>query len=110
MQTDILLTMEERTLIIDTKYYSHTMQKQFDKTSIHSQNLYQMHTYVTEYDAEHKGNVDGMLLYAKTQEDIVPDDKMQLKAGNTIYFRALDLNQEFAGICNRLEYLIENKE
>jgi 5-methylcytosine-specific restriction enzyme subunit McrC len=54
--------------------------------------------------------VDGMLLYAKTQEDIVPDDKMQLKAGNTIYFRALDLNQEFAGICNRLENLIENKE
>ena len=69
-----------------------------------------MHTYVTECDAEHKGNVDGMLLYAKTQENIVPDDKMQLKAGNTIYFRTLDLNQEFAGICKRLENLIENKE
>ena len=106
MQTDILLTMEEKTLIIDTKYYSHTMQKQYNKTSIHSQNLYQMHTYVTEYDTEHKGNVDGMLLYAKTQEDIVPDDKMQLKAGNTIYFRTLDLNQKFAGICEKLENLI----
>ena len=70
MQTDILLTMKERTLIIDTKYYSHTLQKKYDKTSIHSQNLFQMHTYVTEYDVEHKGNVDGMLLYAKTQEDM----------------------------------------
>ena len=106
MQTDILLTMEERTLIIDTKYYSHTLQKQYDKMSIHSQNLFQMHTYVTEYDTGHKGNVDGMLLYAKTQEDIVPDDKMQLKDGNTIYFQTLDLNQEFAGICERLENLI----
>lgn len=110
MQTDILLTMEERTLIIDTKYYSHTLQKQYDKISIHSHNLFQMHTYVTECDTEHKGNVDGMLLYAKTQEDIVPDDKLQLKDGNTIYFRTLDLNQEFAGICKRLENLIENKE
>lgn len=110
MQTDILLTMGERTLIIDTKYYSHSMQKQYDKSSIHSNNLYQMHTYVTEYDTEHTGKVDGMLLYAKTKEDIEPDGQMQLKNGNTIYFRTLDLNQEFAGICNRLEYLIENKE
>lgn len=109
MQTDILLTMEERTLIIDTKYYSHTLQKQYDKLSIHSQNLFQMHTYVTECDTEHKGNVDGILLYAKTQEDIVPDDKMQLKDGNTIFFRTLDLNQEFDGICKRLERLIEDK-
>ena len=106
MQTDILLTMKERTLIIDTKYYSHTMQKQYDKMSIHSQNLFQIHTYVTEYDTEHKGNVDGMLLYAKTQEDIVPDDKMQLKDGNTIYFRTLDLNTNFEAIKNRLDSFI----
>lgn len=107
MQTDILLTMGERTLIIDTKYYGRTMQKQFDKYSIHSTNLYQMHTYVTECDKDHKGNVDGMILYAKTQESILPDDKMTLKDGNTIYFRTLDLNQEFTGICERLENLIK---
>ena len=107
MQTDIMLTMEDRALIIDTKYYSHSMQKQYDKTSIYSNNLYQMHTYVTEYDTEHTGKVDGMLLYAKTQEEIEPDGQMQLKNGNTIYFRALDLNQEFAGICKRLEKLID---
>ena len=47
-----------------------------------------------------------MLLSAKTQEDIVPDDQIQLKAGNNIYFRSLDLNQEFDGICKRLENLI----
>lgn len=109
MQTDILLTMEDWTLIIDTKYYSHTMQKQYDKTSIHSQNLYQMHTYVTEFDTEHKGNVDGMLLYAKTQEDIVPDDKMQLKDGNTIFFCTLDLNTNFEEIRNRLDSFINSR-
>lgn len=103
MQTDILLTMEERTLIIDTKYYTRSMQKQFDKSSIHSNNLYQIHTYVTEYDEEHKGNVDGMLLYAKTQEEITPDGQMKFKDGNTIYFRTLDLNTDFETIKKRLD-------
>ena len=65
MQTDILLSLTGRTLIIDTKYYSHTMQVQFDKATIHSNNLYQIHTYVMNRDKKHKGNVDGMLLYAK---------------------------------------------
>ena len=66
-----------------------------------------MHTYVTEYDTEHTGKVDGMLLYAKTQEEIEPDGQMQLKNGNTLYFRTLDLNQEFPMICKRLDNLIE---
>lgn len=107
MQTDILLTMEDRTLIIDTKYYTRSMQKQFDKSTIHSNNLYQIHTYVTEYDEEHRGNVDGMLLYAKTQEDIIPDGQMKRKDGNTIYFRTLDLNMDFEGIKERLDSFIK---
>ena len=107
MQTDILLTMQERTLIIDTKYYTRSMQKQFDKSSIHSNNLYQMHTYVTEYDEGHKGNVDGMLLYAKTQEEITPDGQMKHKDGNTIYFRTLDLNKDFETIKKRLDSFLD---
>lgn len=107
MQTDILLTMRERTLIIDTKYYSQSMQKQFDKSSIHSHNLYQIHTYVTEYDKEHKGNVDGMLLYAKTQEEIVPEGGMKQRDGNTILFRTLDLNKDFESIKKRLDDFID---
>ena len=106
MQTDILLTMEERTLIIDTKYYSHSMQKQYNKATIHSNNLYQINTYVTEYDEEHKGNVDGMLLYAKTQEEIVPDDSIKKKDGNIIYFRTLDLNTDFETIKKRLDSFV----
>lgn len=106
MQTDILLTIGERTLIIDTKYYSHSMQKQYNKATIHSNNLYQINTYVTEYDEEHKGNVDGMLLYAKTQEEIVPDDSIKKKDGNIIYFRTLDLNTDFETIKKRLDSFV----
>lgn len=107
MQTDILLTMGERTLIIDAKYYTRSMQKQYDKSTIHSNNLYQIHTYVTECDEEHKGNVDGMLLYAKTQEDIVPDGQMKRKDGNYIYFRTLDLNEDFQSIKERLDSFVK---
>ncbi len=106
MQTDILLTMEERTLIIDTKYYAQSMQLQYNKATIHSNNLYQIHTYVTEYDEDHKGNVDGMLLYAKTQEEIVPDGQLKRKDGNYIYFRTLDLNTDFDAIKERLDSFV----
>ncbi len=107
MQTDIMLTIKDRTLIIDTKYYGRTMQKQFNKSSIHSHNLYQIHTYVTEHDKDNQGNVDGMLLYAKTQEAITPDGQMKLKNGNTIYFRTLDLNQDFKQIEENLDRVVE---
>ena len=107
MQTDILLTMGERTLIIDAKYYTRSMQRQYDKSTIHSNNLYQIYTYVNEYDEEHKGNVDGMLLYAKTQEEIVPDGQIKRKAGNNIYFKTLDLNTDFKSIKDRLDSFIE---
>ncbi len=108
MQTDIMLSTKERTLIIDAKYYGHSMQRQFGKSTIHSNNLYQIHTYVTEHDKNHEGSVDGMLLYAKTEEAIIPDGKMKLSQGNVIYFRTLDLNQDFAGISKTLDSLILN--
>ena len=90
-------------MIIDTKYYGRSMQSQYNKSTIHSANLYQIHTYVTEHDKEGTGCVDGMLLYAKTQESITPDGQMKLAKGNIIYFRTLDLNQEFSEIKKTLD-------
>ena len=100
------LSMGERTMIIDTKYYNKPMQRQYDKSTIHSGNLYQIHTYVTEYDEGHMGNVDGMLLYAKTQEEITPDGQIMFKDGNTIFFRTLDLNTDFDTIRKRLDSFV----
>ena len=106
MQTDIMLTIGERTLIIDTKYYGGSLQSHFEKKTIHSSNLYQIHTYVTEFDKSHNGNIDGMLLYAKTQETITPDGQMKMADGNTIYFRTLDLNKDFKDIEKQLDSII----
>jgi len=106
MQTDILLTIGERTLIIDTKYYSHTMQHQYGKNTLHSQNFYQIQAYVNNYDVGHTGKVDGMLLYAKTQEQIVPDEEILFRDGNVYYFKTLDLNSDFDTIKKRLDSFI----
>ena len=106
MRTDIMLTFKERTLIIDTKYYSRSMQSQFDKRTIHSNNLYQIHSYVMNYDTNHTGKVDGMLLYAKTEEDITPDGQTTFRDGNVIYYRTLDLNQNFENIKKQLDGFI----
>ena len=102
MVTDITLKFGERTLIIDAKYYAHTMQSQYDVQSIYSGNLYQVFTYVKNLDKDNTGNVAGMLLYAKTQEQITPNNKYSM-GGNTIWVKTLDLNLPFSQIAEQLE-------
>ena len=109
MQSDIMLQRGDRVLIIDAKYYEHSTQVQFDKHTLHSGNLYQIFTYVKnkEYelrDKDHK--VAGMLLYAKTDEEIYPDNVYQM-SGNQITVRTLDLNKPFAEIAEQLNTIAE---
>ena len=106
MQTDILLSMGERTLIIDTKYYSKILQQQYGKETIRNGHLYQLRTYVDEYDREHRHNVDGMLLYAKTKNDDLDDAQITHRDGYTLYIRTLDLNTDFENIKDRLESFV----
>ena len=106
MQSDIVLHRGDQSLVIDTKYYSHAMQYHFDKPTIHSANLYQIFTYVKNLDVKDTGNVSGLLLYAKTDEDITPDLSASL-GKNHIRVRTLDLNQEFSGIASQLEEFLK---
>ena len=106
MQSDITLTLGKRTLIIDTKYYSKNLQEHFGKFTINSPNFYQIHTYVMNEDKSHTGKVDGMLLYAKTQTEIQPYGNFQTNDGNILMVRVLDLTQDFEGVKNDLEILL----
>ncbi len=104
MQSDIMLSYQEKTLIIDAKYYTHTTQVQYGKHSLHSRNLYQIFTYVKNKEVELKGKpheVSGMLLYAKTDEAIYPDNEYRM-SGNRISVRTLNLNGNFAMIRKQL--------
>lgn len=104
MQSDITLSYGNEVLIIDAKYYSHTTQVQYDVHTLYSGNLYQIFTYVKNKNSEfgdktHK--VSGMLLYAKTDETIQPDNTYQM-SGNKISVKTLDLNLKFAEIAAQL--------
>lgn len=108
--SDIHLQRGNTVLIIDAKYYSHTTQSQFDKHTIHSNNLYQIFTYVKNRSyqfGEEKNTVSGMLLYAKTEEEIQPDNVYQMH-GSQISVKTLDLNQPFAEIANQMDRIVES--
>lgn len=108
MQSDIMLTFNEKVLIIDAKYYSHSLQYQYDQYSIHSNNLYQIFTYVKNKEEELKNQpheVSGMLLYAKTDEDIYPDNEYKM-SGNLISVRTLDLDVDFSVIKKQLDNVV----
>ena len=62
-----------------------------------------MFAYVHNFQAHNPDKeVSGMLLYAKTQEEIVPNDTIKLH-GNMFTIRTLDLNCDFVNICHELD-------
>ncbi|MFZ2258065.1 MAG: 5-methylcytosine-specific restriction endonuclease system specificity protein McrC [Clostridiaceae bacterium] len=106
MKTDITLCNGEKKLIIDTKYYGRTMHFSplYNSTTFISQNIYQIFTYVKNSDQGSTGKVAGILLYAKTDESITPDQDFNM-GGNRISLKTLDLNQDWTKITEQLENL-----
>ncbi len=109
MQSDVMLEYGGKTLIIDAKYYSRTMQKreEYGAFTLHSNNLYQIFTYVKNRDRNHDGSVSGLLLYAKTDETIVPDNTYSM-SGNEIGVKTLDLNLPFPSIAAKLRKIVSD--
>ena len=108
MQTDIMITKGNAVLIIDAKYYAHTTQSQYEVHTLHSNNLYQIFTYVKNKEAEfgeEPHEVSGMLLYARTDETAQPDNSYKM-SGNKISVRTLDLNREFSEISAQLNAIV----
>lgn len=110
MHTDITLKHGNKELIIDTKFYDKTISKSgfngYDKETIKSNNWYQINSYVTnkvyEYRQQNKNiEVSGMLLYAKTDEELSPDIETKVM-GSNMYVRTIDLNKEFSIIEKQL--------
>ena len=99
MQSDIVLSngRTKKTLIIDAKYYSHNMQMKapYMTRTVHSGNLYQIFTYVKNWNAGPDETVSGMLLYAETDDAIQPDQDYQM-SGNRISVKTLNLNCDFS--------------
>lgn len=106
MKSDVTIKYEDLTLVVDAKYYSKTMQtEQFGNTTMNSGNIYQIFTYVKNMDTDNSGRVSGVLLYAKTNETLVPDQEVTL-AGNKFIMTTLDLNRPFEHIAQQMDDVI----
>ena len=107
MQSD--LQKDNTVLIIDAKYYSQTTQFRYNKHTIYSNNLYQIFTYVKNRDYQFGGlehTVSGMLLYAKTEDEIQPNNIYQMH-GNQITVKTLDLSLPFSDIKKQLDEIVK---
>ncbi|MDT3988982.1 5-methylcytosine-specific restriction endonuclease system specificity protein McrC, partial [Staphylococcus aureus] len=81
----------------DAKFYKNTLNNYYDTKKIHSTNLYQIFTYVKNQQLNLKKKamqVSGMLLYAKTDENIDLNNKFHM-SGSQIIIKTLDLNSDF---------------
>ena len=107
MITDITLKSKDgRVLILDAKYYGQQMQSNFDVQTYRNANLYQIFTYVKNWDKAQTGKISGMLLYAKTSEEFQPANQFSM-GGNKIAVGSLDLNLPFTEIANQLEKIVQ---
>jgi len=109
MQTDITLRQGDRVLIIDAKYYTHMTQQSYGVCTLHSGNLYQVFTYVKNMQESLPADappVSGMLMYARTDEAVLPDGDY-LMSGNPISIRSLDLSREFEDVRQQLDAVAE---
>lgn len=109
MQTDITLRKGDRVHIIDAKYYGHMMQQNYGLHTLHSGNLYQIFTYVKNMQEalpKDAPRVSGMLMYARTDEELLPDSSYQM-SGNSISVKSLDLNTSWPNVKEQLDMVVE---
>jgi 5-methylcytosine-specific restriction enzyme subunit McrC len=105
MRTDVSLASSERKLVIDTKYYSQTLQKHYDKQSIHSGHMYQLFSYVKNLQVkeQHGRTIEGMLLYPTVGTTLNLRYSIQ---AHSIRIATVDLNADWKQIHERLLTLL----
>ena len=105
MRTDIYLESENDRLIIDTKYYREALQTYYDKKTIHSNNLYQIYSYLKNYEVINDKNKDcrGMLLYPTTSDELSLSYNMD---GHKVSVKTINLNKDWKEIDKSLRDII----
>lgn len=96
MRTDVTLTSLSQTVIIETKYYAQPFQQHHGKTKkLISSHLYQLHTYLSQYEQTLGRNPTGVLLYAGAGDTY----RLNFRIGrHRIMIRTLDLEQPWRAI------------
>ncbi len=110
MYSDVMLTDNNNVLIIDAKYYKNNTNEHYAKQMLPSNNLYQIFTYVKNKQLDERSKnkkVSGLLLYARTEAEIQPDNIRYTMSGNIIGAETLDLNCDFNKIKEQLDGIAE---
>jgi 5-methylcytosine-specific restriction enzyme subunit McrC len=99
------LESPDRKIVIDTKYYSKTLQSHYDKRSIHSGHMYQLFAYLRNMQIkEHRGRtIEGMLLYPTVGTSLNLRYRVQ---GHRVRIATVDLNADWKQIHNQLLGLV----
>jgi 5-methylcytosine-specific restriction enzyme subunit McrC len=97
MRTDIVLADSTRSIIIDTKFYSETLQSGQHKETFWSHNVYQLYAYMRNMQALHGGRaaVEGVLLYPTVGSSL---DVALTIDGHRLRVRTVDLSQPWQQI------------
>lgn len=105
MNTDIVLTSLERQIIIDTKYYASALSEHQSKRLLHSENLYQLFSYLK--NAEAIGHAfryaEGILLYPATGDRLRASYQIQ---GHRVTAASVNLDKPWQQVRNELLALI----
>ncbi len=109
MQTDIVLHNDDSIVVIDTKLYKNSMSRRFETGEYKqlSNNLYQMFTYINNWTLGENESIGGVVLYAKTSNDYLPNHDYWIK-GKSLCVETIDLNMDFQSICNQLLRIADN--
>ena len=97
MQTDITLKNNERKIIIDTKYYKHTLTSNYGSQKVHSGNLYQLYAYLNNQQSPLP--TMGVLLYPEVNHTLDLNYQIQ---GHRVQVCTVDLSMEWRNIHERL--------
>jgi 5-methylcytosine-specific restriction enzyme subunit McrC len=103
MVTDISLRQPGSRLIIDAKYYQETLSDYYDAAKLHSQNIYQLLSYVGNAQPDEGEQIEGMLIYPCVAHTLREDYVIQ---GHPIHIRTLDLNQTWHAIESELMAIV----
>lgn len=101
--TDITLRKNDRTLVIDAKFYKDPLTSNYGKFKIRQDNLRQIHSYLINLENRNgpDSKADGMLIYPQVTHQESINSKVKFR-GHDIYFKSLNLNSSWENIHNQL--------
>ncbi|WP_158899730.1 hypothetical protein [Burkholderia sp. L27(2015)] len=107
MRTDVTLVSDTRHIILDTKYTAELFKKYFKKSSLRSEHLYQILTYVEQQAGPNvisgRPVPEGILLYPAASHHI--DVSYQIK-GRNLRIATIDLTKSWEQIKGTLNALV----